>query len=228
MLSENKIEEQLKLFAKYGDEIITSCRWVRFKDKPNEINIIRQNIDKDYANTIEWLIDSWSGKGVGQTGIWLVPRKILVKAGKWNEQLLKNQDGEFFCRVILQSNKIIFSKNTLAYYRDTRNSITNKFNYEAAFNTLLSYDLYIQHLSKYLDQKKVKLALASNFSSFYAYVYPFYPDLLIVAEKRIKELGFKNFPLTGGRKFKVLSAVFGVKKATFIRRKLSLKHKMQK
>lgn len=219
LLAENKIEEQTILFKKFGNnnKIITSCSWVRFKNNPKDAKIDRQYIDKDYDNPIDWLIDSWRGKGMGQTNIWLIPRDIIDAVGKWNEQLKKNQDGEFFCRVLLKSNKIIYSNNSIVYYRDTENSITNIFSYETSEHTLKSYELYCDYLSRYLDQKKVRLALATNFSSFYSYVYPHYPDLLARAEKKINELGFKSFPLNGGRNFKLLSSLIGVKKATHFR-----------
>jgi glycosyltransferase involved in cell wall biosynthesis len=226
LLAPDKIEHQIKYFDGSGnDDFVVNGRWGRFKESISEEIVWgpHESIQKN-LKPIDWILKNQ----MSQTSCWLTPRNLVLKAGKWDETLKKNQDGEFFCRVLLQTGKIYFSSEAQVYYRNSDNSITNKFSYESAFNTLVSYELYMQHLAKYLNQKEVRLALAANFSSFYAYTYPYFEDLLHRAEKRIEELGFNHFPLIGGRKFKLLSAIIGVKKATYIRWHLILKHKVLK
>ncbi len=217
LLSENKIEEQLKLL-KNQKNCISSCSWQYFIRKPGDIIKKKQKIDKSYKNPIDWLTDSWSGKGMGLIHNWLTPRSLINKAGKWNEQLKINQDGEFFCRVLINANKILYSNKASVYYRKTENSVSKTYTYETLKSMLFSYKLYVKHLSPYIkNNPKLKKASASNFSYFYTFVFPEYNDLLKQAEKNINTLGFKKFPLTGGMYFKILSFFVGVKNAAKLR-----------
>lgn len=217
LLSPNKIEEQIKLFEKFGNNIITSCTFVRFKDNISNLKIKKQKIDKDYNNPIDWLIDSWNGEGMGAVHSWLTPRHIIEKSGKWNENLLINQDGEFFCRVLLLVQKIVFCKNAIVYYRFVDKSVSKNYSNASLNSVLNSYELYIRHLNSHIKNPIISKALATNFSSFYSFFYPCKKELLVRTENNITKLGFKRFPLTGGRIFKIISFILGVKKATKFR-----------
>ncbi len=46
---------------------------------------------------------------------WLGSRELMIKAGPWDESLLVNQDGEFFCRVIAESKEVLFD-DSLRYF----------------------------------------------------------------------------------------------------------------
>jgi len=221
LIASNKLEEQLKIFKKKGNGIITSCTWVRFKGKPNNEVIKRRKIDKDYKNPVDWLADSWSGLGTGHGSIWLTPREIIEKVGGWDETAGKNDDGDFFCRVLLNVKEIIYCPNTTFYFRDTENSVSKRFTYTACQRQLCSYENYVNYLGKELDSLKIKTALACNFSSFYSYVYPNYPDLLKRSEDDIISLGFNRFLPTGGKKFRRLTKLVGFKNAVYLRHKLS-------
>jgi glycosyltransferase involved in cell wall biosynthesis len=96
LLSSNKIEQQIKLFQKHGKNIITNCRWGRFKGEPSNVKWEYQKIDHDYENPLDWLVDSWNGKGMAQTAVWLTARKKIEKAGPWNEEL--KTEVSHFCK----------------------------------------------------------------------------------------------------------------------------------
>jgi glycosyltransferase involved in cell wall biosynthesis len=139
LLSEDKITEQIKLFEKYGSSIVASCRWDKFYQDPEEATFPHRYQDKDWEYPIDWLINSWEGKGVGQTSIWLTPRKLIENAGPWNESLQINQDGEFFNRVLLQASAIKYSPKAKVYYRTGNpESISRKASRAKAESLLLS------------------------------------------------------------------------------------------
>ena len=48
---------------------------------------------------------------------WLGSRELMIKAGPWDESLLVNQDGEFFCRVIAESKEVLFDDSVEVFYR---------------------------------------------------------------------------------------------------------------
>ncbi|MDP4195856.1 MAG: glycosyltransferase [Bacteroidota bacterium] len=216
LLSENKIEDQLKHFKIHDDSIISSCKWKRYHNG-SEIFYKRREIDRSYENPIDWLVDSWMGKGAGQTSIWLTPRSIIKKSGKWNETVKKNQDGEFFCRVILNSKAIIYSEDACVYYRFDENSLSNVRNFEASESLLHTYELYVAHLQNYIQKEEIRKALASNFSRYYYSIYPNFPQLLDRAEENLEKIGVQKFPPVGSKQFKLLGHFLGLKNALKLR-----------
>jgi glycosyltransferase involved in cell wall biosynthesis len=213
LLSPNKIEKQIELFEQYGDNIITSCQWGRFAGNKNTVKWEKQPIYCDYENPVQWLIDSWMGKGMGQTSIWLTPRHIIQQAGSWNENLLINQDGEFFCRVLLQAESIKFCENCGIYYRsELENSITqsNIKSYSKAESLLASYLSY-ERIRSIRNDEAVKKALGNNYLNFIYQYYSLFPDLSKKAEEYFYNLGFDKMWMVGGANFKRIANMIGFK-----------------
>ena len=52
-----------------------------------------------------------------QTGVWLVSRELTEAAGPWDTTLLGDDDGEYFCRVLLASEGVKFVREAKMYYR---------------------------------------------------------------------------------------------------------------
>lgn len=224
LLSNNKIEEQIKLFREYGNNILPNCRWGRFADDPSIVKWEYQKIDHDYDNPVDWLIDSWMGDGMMAQHGWLIPRNIVEKAGLWNEELKINQDGEFFCRIIMNADKIKFTQNCGVYYRfHNNNSIGKQRSEEAMASQLFSYQLYKNHLESQeinkIQKNKLFKALAAQFSDFYIRNKIAYPLLAAKAKKNISEMGKKLSP-QGGATFKIMCRLFGVDRAINLREKI--------
>jgi glycosyltransferase involved in cell wall biosynthesis len=216
LLHPSKIENQLRLFKQYGNKIVCSAEWGRFYDSIESVVWSNQLVNKNYDAPINFLVDSWNGKGMMAVHCWLVPRALIKKAGKWNDNLIINQDGEFFSRVLLNAKAIISCKNAKVFYRSgISSSITekNKFSYIKAKSLLLSFDLYIENCRDYMDRTEVKKGIAQNYLIFMYQFYPLYPDLLKRAEEQFIELGFRKMWPVGGRRFNSLSNLIGFKNA---------------
>src|SRR5690606_26472627 len=79
-------------------------------------------------NPLILLDDLGSGIGLFPPHVYLVNRNIIEKSGLWDENLYINQDAEFFCRVIISSDLVLYAEEGVAYYRFQNNdnlSITN-------------------------------------------------------------------------------------------------------
>ncbi len=48
---------------------------------------------------------------------WLTPRALAEAAGPWREDLSLNDDGEYFCRVLLAAAGIVFCADARSFYR---------------------------------------------------------------------------------------------------------------
>jgi glycosyltransferase involved in cell wall biosynthesis len=227
LLSENKIEKQINLFEQYGNNIITNCRWGRFFDNNKEsVKWEKQTIDRDYDNSIDWLIDSWMGNGMAANSCWLTPRPVIENSGSWNENLLINQDGEFFCRVLLNVKTIIFSPQGTVYYRSGHiGSISNRKSLETMRSQLDSYMLYIKNtgnLCKNIETKNnLYKAISSQLSDFYIRNKLNYPHLAIQAKHVLKTINQKITP-QGGKLFKIVCYLLGINLAIILRK--NIKH----
>jgi glycosyltransferase involved in cell wall biosynthesis len=212
ILSPNKIKAQLELAQLYGKETVYSCSWLHFHASIQDVKIKRQPIDKDYANPREWLSDSWMGKGMGQTSIWLTHRSLIEKSGGWNESLKINQDGEFFSRIILASQGVKFSDNALVYYRrGNSNSISqaNTYSEEKASSLLMSYVLYKNNAQQFDSLEELRRGLAHNFLIFIYQYYDYFPKLVQNAKHEFYSLGFSKMWPVGGAKFRNIAHVIG-------------------
>ncbi|WP_075602795.1 glycosyltransferase family 2 protein [Saccharicrinis aurantiacus] len=214
LLSPNKIEAQLKLLSDKPNSI-SSCTWGRFYNSIEDVKWEQQTINKDYTSPINWLIDSWNGLGMAQTSVWLTLRLLIEKAGPWNEKLMINQDGEFFSRVLMQADSIMYSDNSKVYYRSgISTSISQgKINEVKAASLLASYLLYKKTVTKYLDNLIVRKALANNLLNFIYQNYEFYPHLAFKAENEFKALNVGKMWSVGGKRFKQFASIVGFKNA---------------
>lgn len=221
ILHPSKIKNQLQLFEQFGDEILSSGVWGRFHNSVSDVKWEHQYINKDYEKPIYWLVDSWNGNGMGQTSIWLTHRSLIEKAGKWNESLLLNQDGEFFSRVLLNAKAIKFCEDAKVYYRSgNSNSITqqHKFSKEKANSLLKSCMLYQKNCKQYVNFEIVKKGLGQNYLTFIYQFYPLYPELLKKSEEQFYNLGYKKIWAVGGINFKRIAKIIGFKNTLKLRR----------
>lgn len=130
LLSEDKIEAQVKLLMSNNEIDVCFCKWVSFKDnvKKNE----PQGRPRLYRllKTPKELFDFFGAHGgFLPPHVYLVKRQKIIKAGGWNEYLMHNQDGEFFSRLLLLVDNLIYSEVGTAYYRrGFDNDATSVFN----------------------------------------------------------------------------------------------------
>lgn len=220
LLSKDKLRNQMKVASSCESNIVISCSWERFYDEADIPGIAVPNrfLDRDWDQPIQWLCHSWKGKGMGQTSIWLIPREIILKAGPWDERLSINQDGEFICRTLLNSEGIRFSEHDLVYYRSgDKNSVSQTRNFTTASSLLLSYKLYEFYTLKVNNSELVRNALAYNYMSFIYSNYDTFPELVEDAKNTLVQLGVKKLPIVGGRCFKALAHAVGFEYALRLR-----------
>ncbi|WP_405606337.1 glycosyltransferase family 2 protein [Polaribacter sp. Asnod1-A03] len=220
ILDSLKVEKQMQLFEEFGNEIICSGVWGRFYNSPEDVKWENQNINKDYEKPIDWLVDSWNGNGMGQTSVWLTHRSLIKKAGKWNEDLTLNQDGEFFSKVLLKAKEIKFCKDAKVYYRSGNSesiSQQNRLSFKKASSLLQSYELYQKNCKENMNSEKVKKSLGENYLNFIYQFYPLYPELQKRAEEKFYTLGHQKMWPVGGENFKKIGKIIGLKNALKLR-----------
>ena len=223
LLSTNKIESQLNLI-KNTPNAIASCGWGKFIDTITGVDIKEQGINKNYPTPYQWLVDAWLTIEMGLISVWLTPRSVIEKAGKWDEKLLINQDGEFFCRVILTSSCILFSEEAIAFYRINPDGITQtKRTPEKITSQLYSYQLCEQHLTPYFDDINAKKAIGNLYLKFIYLHYGEYPAIVQKAWEAFNALNIGKPWAIGGKALKLLSKLIGFKPALKIKHTFKLR-----
>lgn len=207
-LSREKIAHQMKLLE--NENSISSCPWIKFENSPDEISHPEEQIVNKSMKPMDFLILAWEGGGMMQTGCWLTPRKIIEKAGPWDESILLNNDGEFFCRVMLAADQILFSPKSIAYYRQPGGDNISQQKSERAYSSLLrSYESYQHEIFRFDQGKKVRRALANNYFRFIYETSPLFPELRKRAKENIRELKVRRPVAVGGKAFRMMSTTLG-------------------
>lgn len=210
ILHPDKIKNQVCILINEDSNTLVFCKWIRFFQSADNSQYKRQEIDKDYSSPFRLLKDMWNGKGMVQPGAWIASKKLLSKAGEWNEKLSLNDDGEYFSRVILASSKVRFCGNSIIYYRSgLHNSLSKTLTLNAAISQLNSLDCYVSNCENFPYFQELKASLSYNFSAFIYQYNMLYPELTVKARKRIFQLGYKNIPIAGGIFFKIVARLIG-------------------
>lgn len=123
LLSPNKIELQMEEISVFTEKISLSNS-VHFFEGSDPLAFSPSKADVDlFKSTKEppdFLLNLYGRLGNGgivPVHAWLTPRTLLDKAGYWDESLSLDDDGEYFCRVVLVSEEVVFVQHTNAYYR---------------------------------------------------------------------------------------------------------------
>jgi glycosyltransferase involved in cell wall biosynthesis len=150
------------------------------------------------------------------TGVWLVPSILIYSTGGWDKNAGLNDDGEYFMRLICNSDGIIFCKSALFYFRrEVEGSLSKQRNRQIIEGWLYSYKSYAK---TFLQTFEYKQELAKNLawkglSKFYCATYPKHPDLLKQCKDDMRKLGYNQPAPYGGIVFVKISHYVGTMSA---------------
>ena len=226
LLSADKIEKQVA--ALNGSQIkLAVCNYIQFSgnDKPlTDLKITNQSsFIYSTDNPLEFLINLWGGKGAMnfiQTNSWLVPKKLIEKAGGWRNYRCPDDDGEFFARMILAGDGIIYVPGVFNYYymSPQANQLSSNKNIKYLQNTLLTIDLKHKYLLQKGRHPLISKAVAAQYLRFAVYNYPAQKKLSAIALRRYKALDERvTIPVLGGRLIELVKKIVGWKAARFMR-----------
>ncbi len=172
----------------------------------------------------DFLINLWGGRGSMnfiQTNCWLVPKQVIEKSGGWRAYRCPDDDGEFFARVLLASEGIVFVPGVYNYYHITpggSNQLSRSKNKKYLQNTLLTIDLKHQYLLQRAVHPLLNKAIASQYFRFAVDMYPAQKILSAIAYKRYLALNETvTLPVLGGRVIEWIKQLFGWRAARLVR-----------
>lgn len=150
-IATNKFEVQIKLLENENLTTIGTCKYGLMRpiwDKPKIFS--GKNIFRTFNNPRDVLMSFAINFSYFPLHVYLIPKMIIEKAGKWNENLTVNDDGEYFSRIILNSSKIKYCGNTFAVYRTgAGNRITRRMAEDAGIQSYVeSWNLIEKNIYK--------------------------------------------------------------------------------
>jgi glycosyltransferase involved in cell wall biosynthesis len=214
LISHDMLEKQVKRLEN-STECIASSEWGRFyNDTLSTFRLNPEPVWKD-MKSIDWLIKSLEhGPNMTQPGIFLIPRNLLEKAGLWDERLSLIDDFEFFTRVLLCASEVRFTPHVTLYYRSGVNtSLSTLQSRKGMESAWLATELGTTYLLSTENSLRTQQVSATCFQIWAYNYYPYFPDLVRKAEKKIKDLGGSQYPLPAGKWLSKLSKIFGWKRA---------------
>ena len=231
LLSTDKIEKQIKLLMNAPGKVAI-CRTVHFFETEDPFtgkpSAYEDSFLYETDDPVDFLINLYGGNdnrgSMIQTNTWLSPVAVIKKAGNWSEFYSPDDDGEFFCRVLLASSGIVYAKDCFNFYRKYRQhtnlaSMKTKAAMEGKFKSFLLKKDYILKASNSMAAKKAVAFAAINLA---VETYLIDNEISAQLQQIVKDSGGTDYvPVMGGNLAEIIKKILGwktVKKIqTFIR-----------
>jgi glycosyltransferase involved in cell wall biosynthesis len=178
-----------------------------------------------YSSTepLTFLLNLYGQNGTGgmiPIHSWFCSRSLLQTAGDWNEGLTVDDDGEYFCRVVLSAERLIFTPQVNAYYRKYRNrkSLSREQTHNSMRSSFLATELKYQECKRLATESdEVEKVFARHYMELADITWPEFPDLTKMALRRVAALGgSEHIPHIGNPMLNKLKYIFGWKNMKWI------------
>ena len=221
LLSPNKISEQMCVLKNDNGAIVT-CATIHLNGHEDHHSKLAEHFwyQKGSDNPYDFLLKLYSHEtdmpgygGMISVHSWLTPKSVIENAGKWNESLSVDDDGEFFCRVVLASQRVRYSFNAISYYRHFlgNNSLSAQKNRAAYTSMLEALKLKHSYLKSAGNHPLANQIISRHYWWIGVACFPRHIRLYQYCMKTAKTLGFNGSKYNGGRRGKLISLFLGWK-----------------
>ena len=210
ILAPDKTELQMRALDRCSDRAVLSSAWGRFWHRTSKAQFKPTGLWSDLA-PLEWLLRRMEKDVYMQTATWIVPRPLAEAAGPWDTRLVWDDDGEFFCRVLLLSDQICFVPAAKVFYRVSGSQrISYIGDSQAKMEAkLLSIRLQIGYLMASHDSARTRRACVQYLQNALITFYPGRPDLVSAARGVARGLGGELQDPRFAGKYAWMAAAFG-------------------
>ena len=174
-----------------ADKTLILSRWQRFANDGDLFPIVDRAEWCD-SKPIDFITKAiGNGPDMLPGWQWLIPRKIIDSAGCWNENLGLGNDFEFSVRLILASDKIRFSPNSIVYYRSNlKTNMSSDTSLPTILSVLSSSRIAIKNILCTSDDEKLRRACADKLQIWLMSYYPYINSSIVKeVEEDIRALG---------------------------------------
>jgi len=159
LLAPDKIEKQMIEKDHVGNtRILLTSAWAKFYYRYQNAKFSPDNLWRD-LDPIEWLMTRFIDDVWMNPAVWLVSRKLTELAGPWDQRLVRDQDGEYLCRLVSQSKYIKFVPEARSYYRQCNpKSVSRNLSDKSRESIFLSRILCVGYLRSLEDSERTRAA----------------------------------------------------------------------
>jgi GT2 family glycosyltransferase len=219
LLAPDKVEHQLRAVdANKDSRILLTSSWAPFYYRHQCAKFKPDNLWRD-LDPVEWLIIKFNETLWMNPAVWLISRKLTELAGPWDVRTAPDDDGEYICRVIVNSEKIKFVPNAKSFYRKSNPKSLSKDPSEKALEgVLFSKRQCIGHLRSLEDSERTQAACLTLLQEGLIRYYPKHTALIRKLESLAEELGGKLSPPVVNWKHSLVANILGWSLANRIKR----------
>jgi glycosyltransferase involved in cell wall biosynthesis len=189
LLSADKIALQMQAAGEIASRrTLFSSEWGHFFYRRSKARFRPTPLWSDLSPD-EWLIRKMGRGDHMQPATWLARREIIEAAGRWDERILVDEDGEFFCRLVLASDGIRFVPGAKVYYRVAGSgSYTRRVHFRAD-ERWQSLQMEFALLRSLGDSERVRTACVNYLQIWLGFFYPQRPDIVKQAQELAASVG---------------------------------------
>lgn len=215
LMAPDKIAKQMEVIdSGTSRRTLLSGSWGRFMYRYYRTEFVPSALWCDLP-PIEWLLRKMRFNLYMQTATWLVSRELAEEAGPWDTRLLVDDDGEYFCRVLLASDGVRFVPESKVYYRTSGPASLSYIGHsdKKKVALLCSMEAHIRYIRSLEESQRVREACVTYLQNWAYFFYPDRADLVKKVEEIAEGLGGKLQLPTLSWKAVWVSTLFGRKRA---------------
>jgi hypothetical protein len=217
VLHPRKIEAQLARSSADDNAVLMTSAWGRFFASPRRADFRPNCLWRSLASK-DWIIDKFRHNAFMVPASWIAGRKLVDRAGPWDERLSFDDDGEYFCRLVAAGRRVEFVPTASCCYRVGNNtSLSSQASTGAAESSLLSTRLCISHLLALEDSAATREAALAFVQENCRFFYPEHGDQFGQCESLARSLGGKLDVPANGPGFELFRRTFGWRRAKAVR-----------
>jgi len=213
LLAPDKIERQMQVSDQGASaRTLLSSEWGRFMCRPDRANFVPTALWNNLSPT-EWLLRRIGQNLYMQTATWLVSRELAEAAGPWDTRLLSDDDQEYFCRVLLASDRVRFVPEAKVYYRGPGIAFGSLSHIGQSERRIaaqwLSVQLHIKYLRSLDDGERARAACLKYLQASLIHFYPEKVEIVQQANELARDLGGQLVSPGLSWKYAWMRVVFG-------------------
>ena len=191
LLSPDKVARQMAVAEQIDSKrTLLSCGWAKFLHRYHRAQFVPTPLWCDLSPA-EWLVRKMGQNLHMQTATWLASRELTEAAGAWNTKLLGDDDGEYFCRVLLKCDGVRFVPEARVYYRASGAGSLSYIGDSSRKQDAQwrSMGLHIRYMRSLEDTHRVRAACVTYMQNWLTFFYPERPDLIGEMQSVAHDLG---------------------------------------
>jgi hypothetical protein len=191
LLAPDKVEKQMRAVKACENALVLfSCAWGHFVHRISRARFYPSALWQNLP-PVEWLLRKLGQNLFMQPATWLVSRELTAAAGPWDTRLSLDDDGEYFCRVVRNSDGVCFIPDAKVFYRrSSPQSLSHAGSSDMKLDSqFLSLQLQVGCLRSLEESERVRAACLRFLEPYLILFHPERPDLMASARQLAAALG---------------------------------------